>query len=394
MASKEDAIWTKPFISLFFTNISVFTIFYALISTLPLFAINVLSRTDEEAGLLVSIFLLSAIIFRPFTGRILDIVGKRKMLIISLAFYFICTVLYYFIFSFTALLALRFFQGIWFSIATTAAGSLAVDHIPVRRSGAGLGYFTMSTNLAVVIGPMIGLYIIQAFSFESLFILLSILMFCGSLSALLIPTDQVATRERPSFKIKLSDLLEKKALPVAVLASLLAFTYASVLSYLSIYAEQKDLLTFASTFFLVFSVSMILTRPFTGRIFDEKGPAFVLIPAFICYFIGIILLALMGSPFTFLLAGIFFGLGYGGIVPSLQTLAIQSTARDRSGYATATFFTLFDIGIAVGSYVLGIIAITFGYQNMYLITAGLVIFVFLFYLKVSQKNKTREVSLN
>lgn len=114
MTVYSNRIWTKPFISLFFTNLSVFAIFYALISTLPLYAVNMLQRTDDEAGLLVSVFLLSAIVSRPFTGRILDRFGKRKMLLISLAFYLLCTILYYFIGSFNGLLNLRFFSRSWF----------------------------------------------------------------------------------------------------------------------------------------------------------------------------------------------------------------------------------------------------------------------------------------
>ena len=134
---KKEPIWTKSFISLFFTNISVFIVFYGLISALPLYAIGVLKRTDQEAGLLISIFLLSAVFIRPFTGKILDIVGKRKMLWISLGLYLLCTVLYYFIHAFEALLVLRFVQGVGFSIITTAAVSLAADIVPVARKGAG-----------------------------------------------------------------------------------------------------------------------------------------------------------------------------------------------------------------------------------------------------------------
>ena len=169
---KKEPIWTKSFISLFFTNISVFIVFYGLVSALPLYAIGVLKRTDQEAGLLMTIFLLSAIVVRPFTGKILDIAGKRKMLWISLVLYLLCTVLYYFIHPFEALLVLRFVQGIWFSIITTAAVSIAADIVPVARRGAGLGYFTMSTNLAVVLGPFIALSIIQSFSFDVLFIVI------------------------------------------------------------------------------------------------------------------------------------------------------------------------------------------------------------------------------
>ncbi|WP_252502560.1 MFS transporter [Sporosarcina sp. Marseille-Q4943] len=381
----KEPIWTKPFVSLFLTNLSVFIVFYGLVSTLPLYAKDALSRTDEEAGLLMTVFLVSAIIVRPFSGKLLDIVGKRKLLLISLFFYLICTVLYYFITPFEGLLALRFFQGIWFSIVTTAAGSLAADIVPSTRRGAGLGYYVMSTNLAVVIGPFIALFIIQSYSYDALFILMSVLMTVGALVALLIPKMDKATNENKSKGFTWNDLFEKKAMPIAFLASLIAFSYASVLSYLSIYAQEKGLLPLASFFFVVFAAVMLITRPFTGRIFDEKGPAYILIPGFLLFFLGLFILSFMSSAGLFLIAGAFVGLGYGALVPSMQTLAIQSTTHQRSGYATATFFTLFDLGLAVGSYVLGFIAVQMGYRNMYLLSSLLVIAVLALYVLIIRK---------
>lgn len=362
--------------------------FYGLVSTLPLYAKDALSRTDEEAGLLMTIFLISAIIVRPFTGKLLDIVGKRKMLLVSLFFYLICTILYYFITPFGGLLALRFFQGVWFSIVTTAAGSLAADIVPPTRRGAGLGYFVMSTNLAVVIGPFIALFVIQTYSYDALFILMSVLMIIGAVVALLIPKMDIVPVATKSKGFTWNDLFEKKALPIAFLASLIAFSYASVLSYLSIYAQEKGLLPLASFFFVVFAAVMLITRPFTGRIFDEKGPAFILIPGFLCFFFGLFILSFMDSSGLFLIAGAFVGLGYGALVPSMQTLAIQSTSHQRSGYATATFFTLFDSGLAVGSYVLGIIAVQMGYRNVYLLSALLVLAVLALYGLIIRKRRS------
>ena len=386
--NNKEPIWTKPFISLFLTNLSVFIVFYGLVSTLPLYAKDALSRTDEEAGLLMTIFLISAIIVRPFTGKLLDIVGKRKMLLVSLFFYLICTILYYFITPFGGLLALRFFQGVWFSIVTTAAGSLAADIVPPTRRGAGLGYFVMSTNLAVVIGPFIALFVIQTYSYDALFILMSVLMIIGAVVALLIPKMDKAPVETKSKGFTWNDLFEKKALPIAFLASLIAFSYASVLSYLSIYAQEKGLLPLASFFFVVFAAVMLITRPFTGRIFDEKGPAYILIPGFLCFFFGLFILSFMDSAVLFLIAGAFVGLGYGALVPSMQTLAIQSTSHQRSGYATATFFTLFDSGLAVGSYVLGFIAVQMGYRNVYLLSALLVLAVLALYGLIIRKRRS------
>lgn len=385
----KEPIWTKAFTSLFITNFAVFIVFYGLVTTLPLYAIGVLGRTDEEAGLLMTIFLLSAIIVRPFTGKILDVTGKRKMLWIGLVFYLVCTILYYFVQPFGALLVLRFVQGIGFSIITTAAISIAADDVPMARRGAGIGYFNMSQNLAIVLGPMIALYIIQSYSFDLLFIVMSIIMLVGVLTSAMAPTGNVPEKSAVKSKLKLGDLFEKGAMPVALLGSVIAFSYASVLSYLSIYAEEKGLLVFASSFFLVYAVVMLLTRPLTGKAFDEKGPRYVIIPGLIFFIIGLVLLAFMNSAWMFLLAGGVVGFGYGALVPSLQTLTVQSTNHERSGYATATFFTFFDIGIAAGSYVLGLVAVYYGYQNVYLLAGGLLFIVLIGYVFLGRKGKKK-----
>ena len=384
----KEKIWTKPFLSLFITNIAVFMVFYGLVTALPLYAVGVLGRTDEDAGLLMSMFLLSAIFVRPFTGKILDVVGKRKMLWISLVFYVICTILYYIVASFPLLLGLRFIQGIWFSIITTATVAIVADIIPPTRRGAGLGYFNMSTNLAVVLGPLIALSIVQTLSFEALFIILSLLVLVGSLFAMTAPKDSKEDSIEKSLSIKLSDLFEKGAMPAAMIGFFVSVSYASVLSYLSLYAQEKDVLAYASLFFIVFAIVILATSPFTGKLYDEKGAHYVVIPGFIAFMLGLALLGYITGPISFLIAGGLIGLGYGAIVPSLQTIAVQSTSPKRSGYATATFFTFFDGGIALGSYILGMIAVTYSYKAVYLFATCIVLAVLIGYLMYRKKKTT------
>ncbi len=378
---QENRIFTKRFISLFFTNMAVFFVFYGLVTTLPLYAMGELGRSDDESGLLVTMFLLSAIFMRPFSGKLLDLYGKKRLLVISLVFYLLCTILYLFFKPFAILLALRFFQGIWFSIATTAAGSLAADIVPANRKGTGLGYFTMSTNLAVVIGPFIGLLVIQYASFNVLFIVLSAVVLIGGLFALSVKTDDLPQPEtmNRNFKFSFNDLFERKAIPIALLACLIAFSYSSVLSFLSLYAEQKDLLSVASYFYAVFAVAMISIRPLTGKIYDTIGPKFIIIPSFFLFAIGLIMLASANGMWLFLASAIFIGAGYGTLTTSFQSLCIQAVSPKRSGYATATYFTLFDIGIALGSYILGIIAVKLSYESVYMISALILAVVFILY---------------
>jgi MFS family permease len=118
---------------------------------------------------------------------------------------------------------------------------------------------------------------------------------------------------------------------------------------------------------------------FVGRLFDHKGPNVVIYPAFILFSIGFLLLSFTNSVFLLLLSGVFVGLGYGILVPSFQTLAVQSADKMRSGHATATFCTLFDSGIAIGSFILGIVVTYFSYKNLYFFNAFFILIPFILY---------------
>ncbi|XRD26359.1 MFS transporter [Lysinibacillus fusiformis] len=221
---------------------------------------------------------------------------------------------------------------------------------------------------------------------------MSICILAGGILALTVNTDDLP---QPTHKGKLTftfhDLFERKALPVAAIASLVAFSYASVLSFLSVYAQQKDLMAVASLFYAVFAAAMLITRPYTGKLYDTKGPQFVILPGIISFAIGLIMLAFVEGPILFLSAAIFVGFGYGAVTTSLQALAVQSTAIQRSGYATATYFTMFDLGIALGSYILGMVAVQAGYASVYLSGAGLLGVVFIIYLLRLAKIKPKKV---
>src|SRR5690606_15654350 len=131
-----------------------------------------------------------------------------------------------------------------------------------------------------------------------------------------------------------------------------------------VYAESLGLIKTASFFFIVYAIAMLLVRPFSGRIFDSIGPNVVIIPSLIIFAIGLFSLSQTDSAWMLLFSGALVGVGYGTLLPSFQTLAIQAADKHRSGHATGTFFALYDTGIAIGSVSLGIIAAAFGYSNL------------------------------
>ncbi|KEF39163.1 arabinose efflux permease family protein [Schinkia azotoformans MEV2011] len=369
----SERIFTKNFILLFLTNFFLFIAYYSFITALPIYVLDELKGSEAQAGLVVTMLLISAIIVRPFSGKILELFGRKETLIISLVFYLFGTIMHFWIINFYTLMALRFFHGIWFSIITTATYAIAADIVPEHRRGEGLGYFTMSMNIAIVAGPFITIVLLgHAASFQTLFILLTVLSVGTVFITAFIRVPKLEINHLQSkLKFSMNDLFEKKSIPIAVIALLLTFAYSSILSYLTIFAKSLGLLEAASYFFIVFAASMLIARPFVGRLFDKKGPTIVIYPLIILFSIGLFLLTVTKSALLLIVAAAFIGIGYGSLGPCFQTLAVQFAGKNRSGHATATYLTFFDIGIAVGAYVLGLIVSHFSYSGLFLF-AGIV----------------------
>lgn len=384
----QEKIWTKNFISVSLTQFILFTVFYALITTLPIFVIVDLNESEAKAGLVATFMLLSAIIIRPFSAKIIDTFGKKKVLLITVIAYLLTTVTYIFVTEFISLSIIRLVHGLSFGIVTTVTGSIVADIIPISRRGEGMGYFSMSNNIAIVIGPFVGLLLIQYMSFRSLFIVSSILMVIAVIFSLLIDAQKLTSPHKTSTTLKLADLIDKNALPIALISALVGIAYGSILSFVPVYAESISLEHVSSYFFLVYAIVMIASRPYLGRMFDRRGPKIVLIPSLIVFAIGLIVLSTTKTVFVFLLAAALIGLGYGTILPGFQTIAVQRAGANRSSQAFSTFFTFYDIGIGLGAFIWGVISASYGFSMMYVLSGVLIAFtVLILYIYLAKKQK-------
>lgn len=388
---KVEKIWTGQFYVALINNFLLFIVYYALLTILPVYILGELNGTKGQAGLAMTIFMLSAIIVRPFAGRIIEIFGKQKTLLISEFVFCLSAVLYIFVDSLSFLLILRLFHGIWFSILTTVLIAIVNDIIPESRKGEGLGYFAMSMNLAVVFGPLIAFAALQWFSYQVLFTGLAVIVVIGYLFAFSLKVSEYKPKSLVVRDNRLSwhDLFETKTFPIAVVGFLTAFAYASIISYISVYVETRGLLQYASLFFIVFAAAMIMVRPMTGRLYDTKGPHTVIYPSFLFFAAGLFLLSSIHSVTALIISGVLIGVGYGSIVPCFQALAIQLAPKHRSGHATSTFFTLFDSGMALGAFVLGGVSAQSGYSALYILCGVIIIFTIPVYWRLTKVNKVK-----
>lgn len=374
-------LWNKSFILCLANNLFLFVFYFAQTTILPIYIVNELHGTLAQAGLAMTLFMASSIAVRPFSGLIIEKFGRKKTLYVSEALFCLFSFAYLFADNLSFLLVIRFLHGIWFSILTTVTVPIANDFIPAQRKGEGMGYFVMSINLGIVLGPLLGLTLIQPLSYTMVAAILAGIICIGFIFCFMIPiqTEAKPVLTKGKQRLSMQDFVEKKALPVSIMAMIISFSYASIMSFISTFAESKNLLPYASLFFVVFAISMMSLRPITGKIYDRKGPNYVVYPAIALFSLGLIVLSQINSVPGLMIAAVFVGMGFGSAQPCLQTLSIQHSPKDRIGHATSTFFTCYDIGIALGSILLGVLIAHQGYSFAYLLCAFITALSLVFY---------------
>ena len=81
----------------------------------------------------------------------------------------------------------------------------------------------------------------------------------------------VAVQNETKKGFKLTDFFSVHALPIAIVVVIVSIAYSSVLSFIQFFAQENNLVDAASFFFVVYAIAILLTRPFTGRIMDQRG---------------------------------------------------------------------------------------------------------------------------
>ncbi len=396
MDQSRTRLWTKDFVIVSSINFFITLIFYLLMVTLAIYAVNELDASTSEAGLISGIFIIGTLIGRLFIGRFIDSIGRKKTLFIGLIFFTLTTILYFVDLGIDFLLVNRLIHGMAMGMASTATGTIVAQIIPPTRKGEGIGYYSMSATLATAIGPFIGLFMAQHTSFQIIFSFCLALGVISLITALFlyVPALKVTAKVTESKGFKLSNFIEPKALPISIITLLLAFCYSSVLSFISFYAIEIDLVNTASFFFVVYAVAVLISRPFSGPLMDRKGSNFIMYPAFIIFGVGLLLLSMTTNSFTLLAAGFLIGLGFGNMQSSSQAIAVKLTPPHRMGMATSTFFIMLDAGLGFGPYILGFIIPVTGYSTLYVILGVVVILTsVLYHFLHGKKERTARTNL-
>jgi len=375
----KDKIWTRDLVLASLANFFLAFVFYLLMTTMALYAIGRFGASDAVGGLASSMFVLGAVVARLFAGNLSDLLGRRRVLLISLGVFLVASVSYVPVDSATdslgLLLAVRAVHGMAFGVASTAAMAIAQSLIPASRRAEGTGYFTLSSTLATAIGPALAVLLVHRSGYTALFVAGIVASALGMLAALLLraPEPPLDPEHRARLRrFHPRDMLHVDVLPVATTMFLLAVSYSGVLAFLDSFAAEKGLQTGASLFFVAYAVVLFLARLVAGRLQDRRGDNIVVYSSIAAFTVGMVVLGTATSNAAVVVAGAFVGLGWGTLMSALQSIAAGLVPMPRIGVAISTHFFMVDLGVGVGPVVLGALLSTLGYDQMYLALAGIV----------------------
>lgn len=350
---EHKKIFTASFILLFMSNFFVFIGFEMLLPVLPAYMLT-MNASSVEVGLVTSLFAVGAVLVRPFVGYYLTGNRRKPLAIVAGAALMIFTMVYPALHLIWLFLILRIFHGIAWGVSTTANSTLAVDLIPKPRLGEGMGYFSVSTTVGAIIAPSLGLYIYDSYSFDALIRSSVILSLLAVVTLLFIYSPEPEKGEKQPFRF-IRMIFEKEAWFPALLAVMTTLAFGAIMTFLVLFGKQQGL-THIFLFYLINAAVATIIRPFTGKWYDKNGPWSIIISSAILGFLSLIVLSYATNDVQLSVAAVLFGAGYGTVMPSLQTWAVQKVSNEKSGAANATFFSSFDVGVGISAFALGILA--------------------------------------
>lgn len=386
----SEKLWTRDFIFLSFVFLVIQVVFYLLLVTVGPYAEDHFNATPNLAGLVTGIYMIGVLLGRLFTGRSIGTAGYKKMLLIGMALFTIVMAMHFGAANIFLLLLFRFVHGVGIGIALTATATIIPLIVPVARRGEGISYWSIAGITGGAIGPVIGIWLVQYFNFNVIYLFCVLAAASGLFMSWMtkLPTVEAKEKQAKTSKgLKLTEFFEITSIPISIVVFFIGFAFSGVLSFLTMYARTIGLLKAASFFFLVYSVVIIISRLFTGRIMDRKGPNVVLYPCIVALMAGIFLMSQSYSGGVLLAAAALIGFGYGNFNSVAQAVAVSQVTPQRMGPATSTYFIALEIGIGIGPYILGSLVSLIGYRDMYLfLVAVTLVTLFLYYLLVGNKH--------
>ena len=397
----KDRLVTPSYCFILAANFLLYFGFWLLIPVLPFYLSEVFSAGNSTIGIILSCYTVAALCIRPFSGYFLDSFARKPLYLMAYFIFMTMFAGYIIAGSLTLFILFRIIQGVSFGMVTVGGNTVVIDIMPSSRRGEGLGYYGLSNNIAMAVGPMSGLFLHDAgMSFTTIFC-----CSLGSCIAGFVCASLVKTPYKPPVKrepISLDRFILLKGIPAGISLLLLSIPYGMTTNYVAMYAKQIGINATTGFFFTFMAIGMAISRIFSGKIVDRGKITQVISAGLYLVVFSFFLLSAcvyliswnnMLCTVVFFAVALLLGVGFGIMFPAYNTLFVNLAPNSQRGTASSTYLTSWDVGIGIGMLTGGYIAEVSTFDKAYLFGACLTIVSMLYFNgKVAphyHKNKLR-----
>ncbi len=329
-----------------------FTVFLSAFQLLPTAPFRILDMggTTFASGLFLGFLTYASAFSAPVTGSFADRFGQRRVLIVTSLALTVFSAAYAIITDYRVMLALAVLHGIFWSGLLSASSAYMTNMLPERRRAEGIGYWGLSSVLAIAAAPPLGFWIYR----EGWFVLCAVGAALNLLMAVIawrLPGQ--APVARPPHSARAGEpVLEWRVLLISFSLFLYSFGYGGITSFTAMYADANGV-TPKGIYLTMLALVILVTRPLSGRLGDRFGYKRVFAPSLVLISAGLACLWFGGTLGWMIASAVIFGAGFGTAYPVYVGFVMQGVASHRRGAAFGAILAAFDTGIGTGSTMMG-----------------------------------------
>lgn len=363
-----ERLWNRNYIKVMTANFSLFFAFYLLTPLLPLYLSETFGATKDVIGLVLSGYTITALLFRPFSGFLVDSFPRKMVLMVSYTAFAIFFAGYLAASSLLLFTIVRTLHGGPFGTLTVANSTVAIDVLPSSRRNEGIGYYGLSNNLAMATAPTFAVFIYaETHNFELLFWLaLAIATFGWLVDATVDLQPKNSKQSTINSKLSLDRFFLKRGWLLGVNMVFFGFCFGVLSNYLAIYGKQVMGITGGTgTWFMLCSIGLILSRLQGGKALRKGLLTHNASEGMLISLVGYTLFVAFPNMFGYYASAILIGLGNGHMWPAFQNMMISMAYHNERGTANSTILISWDIGMGLGILAGGAIAEHLGYTTAF-----------------------------
>jgi predicted MFS family arabinose efflux permease len=346
---------TRPFATLALADLAYFTAVGVAVLALPLYVTGPLGGDKAGAGLAFGAFAVSALLLRPYAGRLCDTVGRRPVLVGGALLAALSLGLTTVVETLWVVVALRLLAGVAEAAFFVASFAAVADLAPPERMGEALSYNSLGLYLGLAFGPLLGELLVERWGFATAW---------GGAAALAVIAAAVAAtvgETRSAAPVELGDdsgpnrLIHRAAIApsLGLLASLLPI--GGLLSLAALHARDVGLAD-PSLPLLLYGLTVVVGRVAFARVSDRLPPLALGAVALAAIAGGMLVIAGWTTPAGMLVGTVLAGMGITFTTPAFFRAIFATAKPAERGAAAGTASVVMDLGFGLGPIGLGLVA--------------------------------------